>query len=136
MSPDAQNPTFVVTHSDLSGGNVLIDENTLKITGVIDWEWCCASPPGEEIANATSEFDNTYTTDSAIVTSEFLKELKAHNIKPQDEHLSFVQRVVGNAIRASCYRDWAANPKEAEELVEEALNEFDACFEISRQNYL
>lgn len=29
---------------DIRPGNVLIDENTLQITGVIDWEWTYAAP--------------------------------------------------------------------------------------------
>ena len=37
----------VLMHPDLSHGNIMIDPNTLKITGVIDWECTNASPQWE-----------------------------------------------------------------------------------------
>lgn len=41
---DDNNGPFRLFSEDLTPGNILIDPKTLKITGVIDWEFCYAAP--------------------------------------------------------------------------------------------
>lgn len=44
FSPPEEFSTLCIQHSDLAIRNVLFDENTLKITGVIDWEFASVMP--------------------------------------------------------------------------------------------
>ncbi|CAL8118916.1 unnamed protein product [Orchesella dallaii] len=39
---------FVFTHGDLEPQNILVDEETMKVTGIIDWEFSGASPVDED----------------------------------------------------------------------------------------
>ncbi|EPQ53774.1 hypothetical protein GLOTRDRAFT_44816 [Gloeophyllum trabeum ATCC 11539] len=41
----ADTPEFVLCHNALSQHNVLVNEKTLKITGIIDWEYAGFYPP-------------------------------------------------------------------------------------------
>jgi len=42
---EATTPEFVLCHNDLSQYNVLVDETTLKINAIIDWEYAGFFPP-------------------------------------------------------------------------------------------
>lgn len=44
FAPPKELATLCIHHSDLAIRNVLFDEKTLKITGVIDWEFACVVP--------------------------------------------------------------------------------------------
>ena len=35
---------IVLDHSDLHGGNILVDPDTFEITGILDWEYTCTVP--------------------------------------------------------------------------------------------
>ncbi|RDB28639.1 hypothetical protein Hypma_014860 [Hypsizygus marmoreus] len=42
---EADTPEFVFCHNDLSQHNVLVDETTLKVNAIIDWEYAGFFPP-------------------------------------------------------------------------------------------
>jgi aminoglycoside phosphotransferase (APT) family kinase protein len=42
---EATTPEFVLCHNDLSQHNVPVDETTLKINAIIDWEYAGFFPP-------------------------------------------------------------------------------------------
>ena len=42
---EAETPEFVLCHNDLSQHNVLVDETSLKINAIIDWEYAGFLPP-------------------------------------------------------------------------------------------
>ncbi|KAF8968947.1 kinase-like domain-containing protein [Flammula alnicola] len=42
---DATTPEFVLCHNDLSQHNVMVDETTLKINAILDWEYAGFFPP-------------------------------------------------------------------------------------------
>ena len=42
---EAETPEFVLCHNDLSQHNVLVDETSLKINAIIDWEYAGFFPP-------------------------------------------------------------------------------------------
>jgi hypothetical protein len=44
FTPPKELATLCIHHSDLAIRNVLFDDKTLKITGVIDWEFACVVP--------------------------------------------------------------------------------------------
>lgn len=44
FAPPKELATLCIHHSDLAIRNVIFDEKTLKITGVIDWEFACVVP--------------------------------------------------------------------------------------------
>jgi aminoglycoside phosphotransferase (APT) family kinase protein len=42
---EADSPQFVLCHNDLSQHNILVDETTLKVNAIIDWEFAGFYPP-------------------------------------------------------------------------------------------
>ncbi|MFL6061386.1 MAG: phosphotransferase family protein [Marmoricola sp.] len=40
-----------LVHSDLNPKNVLVDPHTLEVTGLLDWEFAYAGPPGADLGN-------------------------------------------------------------------------------------
>jgi aminoglycoside phosphotransferase (APT) family kinase protein len=37
----------VFTHGDLAGDNILVDPNTSRVTGILDWEWLSVGDPAQ-----------------------------------------------------------------------------------------
>ncbi|PPR06700.1 hypothetical protein CVT26_001367 [Gymnopilus dilepis] len=42
---DADTPEFVLCHNDLSQHNIIVDEETLKVNAILDWEYAGFFPP-------------------------------------------------------------------------------------------
>ncbi len=40
-----------LVHGDLNPKNLLVDPRTLEVTGLVDWEFACAGPPGADLGN-------------------------------------------------------------------------------------
>jgi aminoglycoside phosphotransferase (APT) family kinase protein len=47
---EATTPEFVLCHNDLSQHNVIVDETTLKVNAILDWEYAGFFPPGFDAA--------------------------------------------------------------------------------------
>lgn len=80
----------VIGHSDLSIGNLLTDNNDIKI---IDFEYACILPRGLEIANHLLEYNGTYDIKypNENIRINFIKlYLDNYNIKYNKEFLEII----------------------------------------------
>lgn len=69
-------PEYVFQHGDLGANNIIMDTKTLKVNGVIDWEFAGFYPPGME--RWTGTFDRTtYSRRARNIAPFVAKFLKA-----------------------------------------------------------
>lgn len=48
---DTEESRFCLVHSDLNPKNVLVDPDTLEVSGLVDWEFCHAGSPYADLGN-------------------------------------------------------------------------------------
>lgn len=109
------NVPFVVTHGDFEPRNILVDTNTVKVTGILDWEFSGSYPVDEEWFSGLTFLDAN--TAESVVSGEkstdiILTESESENISLLREHFLQEMRnnraltpdeMIGHTIRAELH---------------------------------
>jgi Phosphotransferase enzyme family len=72
--PDEDNGSFFLKHMDDKGDHILVDEESLRIVGIIDWEWAQTTTQSEAFAAPLGLLDvGTYYSGSNELSREELE---------------------------------------------------------------
>lgn len=119
------------THTDLNTSNILIDETTGKIVGILDWERCAMTPDSNDVEFYRDWFEN----DQEI--KQFQSILHWTDQTSNTPSTKYYLNIVHSAMYATFYSStWFTSEQTVLEHIQRFLKETEVAISIFNEKYL